>query len=106
MALYGWRIPFLMAGVLGVVGLGIRLRLRDTPEFEALHESGDLADSPMNEALGTAWRPILQIVGLVVIHNVGFYMVFTYLPTHFTETLEFTKTESVHFDHRWRASSR
>ncbi len=33
---YGWRIPFLLAGVLGAVGLYIRLRLRDTPEFEEL----------------------------------------------------------------------
>src|SRR5262245_57139312 len=27
---YGWRIPFLIAGVLGAVGLYIRLRLNDT----------------------------------------------------------------------------
>ena len=36
MSAYGWRIPFLLAGVLGSVGLYIRLRLRDTPEFEEL----------------------------------------------------------------------
>jgi MFS transporter, MHS family, proline/betaine transporter len=91
---YGWRIPFLLAGVLGVVGLYIRLRLKDTPEFEALRESGDVAASPLKEALTTSWRPILQIAGLVVIHNVGFYIVFTYLPTYFTKTLEFTKTNA------------
>lgn len=89
---YGWRLPFFIAGVLGGVGLYIRLRLRDTPEFEALQESGDVAESPMKEALRTAWRPILQIAGLVVIHNVGFYAVFTYLPTYFTATLGFSET--------------
>ena len=83
---YGWRIPFLIAGVLGVVGLYIRLRLKDTPEFEALREAGEVATSPLKEALTTSWRPILQIFGLVVIHNVGFYVVFTYLPTYFTNT--------------------
>ena len=31
---YGWRIPFLIAGPLGLVGLYIRLRLDDTPEFK------------------------------------------------------------------------
>jgi MHS family proline/betaine transporter-like MFS transporter len=91
---YGWRIPFLIAGVLGVVGLYIRLRVRDTPEFEALQETGDVATSPLREAVRTAWRPILQIAGLVVIHNVGFYVVFTYLPTYFTKTLGFTKTDA------------
>ena len=91
---YGWRIPFLIAGVLGVVGLYIRMRLGDTPEFETLRDEGEVSTSPLKEAFTTSWRPILQIAGLVVIHNVGFYIVFTYLPTYFTKTLEFTKTNA------------
>lgn len=91
---YGWRIPFFIAGALGVVGLYIRLRLRDTPEFEALQETGEVAQSPLKDAMRTAWRPILQIVGLVIVHNVGFYVVFTYLPTYFTQTLGFTETDA------------
>ncbi len=47
---YGWRIPFLIAGVLGAVGLYIRLRLGDTPEFEALRDEGEVASSPLKEA--------------------------------------------------------
>ena len=91
---YGWRIPFLMAGLLGGVGLYIRLRLDDTPEFEELRATGEVASSPLKEAVTTSWRPILQLAGLVVIHNVGFYIVFTYLPTYFTKTLHFTKTDA------------
>jgi MHS family proline/betaine transporter-like MFS transporter len=91
---YGWRIPFLIAGILGVVGLYIRLRLGDTPQFEELREEGEIASSPLKEALTTSWQPILQIAGLVVIHNVGFYVVFTFLPSYFTKTLEFTKTNA------------
>ena len=37
---YGWRIPFLIAGPLGLVGLYIRLRLTDTPAFEAAGRVG------------------------------------------------------------------
>lgn len=91
---YGWRIPFLIAGLLGVVGLYIRLRLSDTPEFEALREAGEVSTSPLKEAVTTSWRPILQIIGLVVVHNVGFYLVYTFLPSYFTETLGFTKTDA------------
>lgn len=91
---YGWRIPFLIAGVLGVVGLYIRLKLADTPEFERLREEGEVAESPLREAVTTSWRPILQIIGLVVIHNVGFYLVFTYLPSYFTQTLDFSKIDA------------
>ncbi|OKH63945.1 MFS transporter [Mycobacterium sp. SWH-M1] len=91
---YGWRIPFLIAGLLGAVGLYIRTRLGDTPEFTALREEGEVSSSPLREAFTHAWRPILQIIGLVVIHNVGFYVVFTFLPSYFTKTLEISKTDS------------
>ena len=37
---YGWRIPFLIAGPLGLVGLYIRLKLTDTPAFEQLSAVG------------------------------------------------------------------
>ncbi|MGX9788911.1 MFS transporter [Mycobacterium sp. MMS18-G62] len=91
---YGWRIPFLLAGPLGIVGLYIRLRLDDTPQFTALSESQRVAKSPLREAVGTAWRSILQVIGIMVIFNVGYYVVFTYLPTYFIKTLHFTKTDA------------
>ncbi len=91
---YGWRIPFLLAGLLGAVGLYIRLKLGDTPEFTSLREAGEVSESPLKEAVTTSWRPILQIIGLVVVHNVGFYVVYTFLPSYFTKTLEFSKTDA------------
>lgn len=92
MGTWGWRIPFLVALPLGLVGLYIRLRLEDTPEFRALQESGEVAGSPFMETVRENWRPILQIAGLVVIHNVGFYIVFTYMSTYFPTYLGFSTT--------------
>ncbi|BBY14855.1 MFS transporter [Mycolicibacterium litorale] len=91
---YGWRIPFLIAAPLGLVGLYIRLRLDDTPQFAALAETDRVASSPLREAATTAWRPILQVIGLFIVFNVGYYVVFTFLPTYFIKTLEFGKTAS------------
>jgi MHS family proline/betaine transporter-like MFS transporter len=91
---YGWRIPFLLAGPLGLVGLYIRLRLTDTPAFEALAASDEVAPSPLREAVLTAWRPILQLIGIMIMFNVGYYVVFTFLPTYFIKTLHFSKTSA------------
>ncbi|HEX5144259.1 MAG TPA: MFS transporter [Mycobacterium sp.] len=91
---YGWRIPFLIAGPLGLVGLYIRLRLDDTPEFKELSATDNVAKSPLREAVRTSWRPILQVIGLFVIFNIGYYVVFTYLPTYFIKTLKFSKTDA------------
>lgn len=89
---YGWRIPFLIAGPLGLVGLYIRLRLDDTPQFAELSRTEQVAESPLREAVTTSWRPILQVIGLFIVFNVGYYVVFTFLPTYFIKTLQFSKT--------------
>ncbi|MHC9297067.1 MFS transporter [Mycobacterium sp. LTG2003] len=91
---YGWRIPFLIAAPLGLVGLYIRLRLDDTPEFTKLDKSDRVAKSPLREAVRTARKPILQVIGMFIVFNVGYYVVFTFVPTYFIKTLQFSKTES------------
>ncbi|RZT24869.1 MHS family proline/betaine transporter-like MFS transporter [Mycobacterium sp. BK558] len=91
---YGWRVPFLIAGPLGLVGLYIRLRLGDTPQFEKLSSAAEIARSPLREALSTSWRQILQVIGLFVVFNIGYYVVFTFLPTYFITTLGFSKADA------------
>jgi MHS family proline/betaine transporter-like MFS transporter len=91
---YGWRIPFLLAAPLGLVGLYIRLRLDDTPEFTRLSSTDNVAKKPLREAITTSWRSILQVIGLFLIFNVGYYVVFTFLPTYLIKTLEYSKTAS------------
>lgn len=91
---YGWRIPFLLAAPLGLVGLYIRLRLDDTPEFTELSTQDKVAKRPLHEAVTTSWVPILQVIGLFLIFNVGYYVVFTFLPTYLIKTLHYSKTAS------------
>jgi MFS transporter, MHS family, proline/betaine transporter len=91
---YGWRIPFLLAGPLGAVGLYIRLRLDDTPHFAELSKTEQVAKAPLREAITTSWPQILQVIGLMIIFNIGYYVVFTFLPTYFIKTLQFTKTDA------------
>jgi MFS family permease len=51
---YGWRIAFVASLLLVVVGLVIRLRVLETPEFRRLSESGGLAKVPALEVFRTA----------------------------------------------------
>jgi MFS transporter, MHS family, proline/betaine transporter len=92
MTSWGWRIPFLLAGPLGIVGLYIRLRLEDTPEFKALEETGEVSQSPFKETFVENWKQILQVGGLVIIQNIGFYVVLSYMTTYFQDPLGFSPT--------------
>lgn len=44
---WGWRVPFLISAVLLVVGLFIRAKVRETPEFQRLRDTNKLAPRPV-----------------------------------------------------------
>ncbi|MCD2197928.1 MHS family MFS transporter [Actinomycetospora endophytica] len=73
---WGWRIPFLASAVLVVVGLVIRLRLEDAPEFRALRQEGAVAKLPVVEVLRTAPREVLLTTGLRL-SQIGLYTLIT-----------------------------
>jgi MHS family proline/betaine transporter-like MFS transporter len=80
MASWGWRIPFLVAGPLGLIGLYLRLRLEDTPSFTALVQTETVARSPLRESLRKDRGGMLRVLGISTMANSGQYMVFTYMP--------------------------
>ncbi|MEU5144644.1 MFS transporter [Streptomyces sp. NPDC021139] len=84
---WGWRIPFLVAAPLGVVGYVIRNKIEDTPEYRALEANDTVPRSPVRELLRTNRRQVIQAAGLVAAMHVPFYMVLTYLVTYETDHL-------------------
>ncbi|MCR6485128.1 MFS transporter [Amycolatopsis sp. OK19-0408] len=78
---WGWRIPFLVALPLGAVGFYIRFRMEDTPHFEALRSTGDVAEKPTREAVRTQRRAMVIAFFYTALPNIGFYTFLTYTPT-------------------------
>ncbi|HIW45789.1 MAG TPA: MFS transporter [Candidatus Yaniella excrementigallinarum] len=94
MAAWGWRIPFILGGLIGVVGFYIRSKLEDTPAFQQIDEQGKTADAPMREVFRTQKKPMLQLAGLTSIQWIGLYIVFIYTPTYLTEQLGHTSLDA------------
>ena len=80
-------MPFLLAGPLGAVGLYIRTRLEETPEFEALREEGNVARSPLVETLRYHWPAVLRTAGYSLFQNAALYVILTFVPSFLAETL-------------------
>src|SRR5579871_6337477 len=58
---YGWRIPFILSFILVIVGVYIRLRVSETPAFEALRKTEVVAvGSPLRDVLRLHWRTVLR----------------------------------------------
>lgn len=86
---WGWRIPFLVAGPMGLVGMYLRSKLGETPVFEEA-ESHDATQSSafggLKDLLTSYWRPILIMAGLVIAVNVVNYTLLSYMPTYLEGT--------------------
>jgi MHS family proline/betaine transporter-like MFS transporter len=92
---WAWRIPFFVALPLGLVGLYLRTKLEDTPEFRRLEKSGEKAEkAPLKETLTENWRMILNLIGIVLLLNIADYMLLTTMPTYFTDTLKINDNTS------------
>ncbi|MER6571326.1 MFS transporter [Streptomyces sp. NPDC001093] len=93
---WGWRVPFLIAGPLGVIGLYMRLKLEESPAFQQQldeHEKAlvqESARSEFKDIVRNHWGELLVCMGLVLLYNVTNYMVTGYLPTYQTEVLHRT----------------
>ena len=79
---WGWRLPFLLAFPLGLVGLYIRLKLEDTPKFRALEARQHVESTPTRELFTTYRKPIIRAFAVTCLNAVGFYLILSYMPTY------------------------
>jgi MHS family proline/betaine transporter-like MFS transporter len=94
---WGWRIPFLVAGPMGLVGLYLRSRIEDTPVFrEAQQQAGPEEKAPgLRGLIAGYWRPLLVMGGLVVALNVVNYTLLSYMPTYLQRRLHLSANEAL-----------
>ncbi|SDH45671.1 MFS transporter [Agrococcus jejuensis] len=71
---WAWRVPFLLASVMVIVGLFIRLKVAESPAFEAVKEQGEVLKAPALEAIKQDWRSILRVIGLRLAETGGYYV--------------------------------
>lgn len=86
---FGWRIPFLIAIPLGIVAIWFRLKIPETPAFEAEPEEereGDPADPLARQGIVGIfrhhWREVLIGIALVSATNTAGYALTSYMPTY------------------------
>lgn len=91
---WGWRIPFLIAGPLGLIGLYLRTHLEDSPEFTAAAASGKTEAAPLRVAMTTAWGALTFCVGFVVIKAVGHWVLQTFMPSYLSTQLHYSKLDA------------
>lgn len=103
---WGWRIPFLVAGPLGVLGLWLRSRLEDTPQFRRVQEIEEreravAVQERSRVARASRWAevarslPSMFKILLVMSLNAGaYYLLLSYIPTFLIEEAHMSEGSS------------
>lgn len=94
---WGWRIPFLLAGPVGVVGLYIRLKVDETPSFQSVKRDGEASRSPVVTALRNRsnFREMGFAAAFYMPSLVSFYLLMTFMPTFLKKEMQFTSATSL-----------
>lgn len=96
---WGWRLPFLLAGPLGLIGVYLRSKMEDTPVFResraAETQSSHSGHGGLKRLFTHHWRSLLIMSGLVVALNVVNYTLLSYMPTYLERRLGLTTQQSL-----------
>ncbi len=79
---WGWRIPFVFALPLGLIGRYIRVHLEDTPAFRELESSHHVVKTPLKILFTEHYREMICGFGVACLNAVGFYVILSYMPTY------------------------
>ncbi|MGW5056829.1 MFS transporter [Streptomyces sp. NPDC004096] len=97
---WGWRIPFLLSGVLVIVGLWIRLSVDESPVFQQALAQAEARSSapgasseklPLVSVLRHHWRDVLIAMGARMAENISYYVITAFILVYATTSAGVSK---------------
>ncbi|GGQ06777.1 MFS transporter [Streptosporangium pseudovulgare] len=76
---WGWRVPFLLSVVLVGIGLYLRLRIEESPDYADLVERRKPVRLPVAIVLRDHWRQVLHTIGVIVGNSSVAYIFMVYI---------------------------
>ncbi|MEV0440627.1 MFS transporter [Streptomyces spectabilis] len=99
---WGWRIPFLLSGVLVMVGLWIRISVSESPLFLEARAKADAAaargakeETPVVEVFRTNGRQVLTAIGTRFGENISYYVLTSFVLVYVTKHLDLPKSTAL-----------
>ena len=84
---WGWRVPFLASAIMVVIGLVIRFKVAESPDFERMKRAGERERMPLVTVLAQHPGAVLLSAGTFIANNAIGYIVMAYLLSYGTTVL-------------------
>jgi metabolite-proton symporter len=94
---WGWRVPFLVSFVLVLVGLYVRLRVLESPEFAQVKENKTVVKRPFVDVWKNHPREILTSAFVRLSEQAPFYLFITFVLTYGTRQLQLAQGELLNY---------
>jgi MHS family proline/betaine transporter-like MFS transporter len=95
MAEWGWRVPFLLALPLGLVGLYLRVAVAESPRFHALARADRLRPHPLRDTFVNHRPALLRSVGIILTATTLTQIITAYMPAYLTEEIGLAPDEAL-----------
>ncbi len=83
---WGWRVPFLIGGVLGLIGLWMRRTMAETEQFEQNKGTAARIRNPLMLTLSEHPKAVGQLVGFTLLSTLCYYTFFSALTPFATKS--------------------
>jgi MFS family permease len=85
---WGWRVAFLLSGVLVGIGIWMRTQIEESPLYRALSaRRAELRRTSLRSVLAQRWRAVLTVLFVKAGENALFYMFTTFFVVYVTRVL-------------------
>ncbi len=96
MASYGWRIAFFVGGLLGLVGLWLRVSVSETESFTRAEKAGlTQRKNPMVGIFRDHPGAALRVVGITIAGTLLYYMWLSYMPGYVSTTTDIELSDAL-----------
>lgn len=82
---WGWRIPFFIGGLVGVVGIYLRMRLDETPVFKAYKATLETKVMPLKLLFKDYAKQVSQGLSVAWLGSVSVYLLFAFMPVYLAQ---------------------
>jgi metabolite-proton symporter len=89
---WGWRIPFLLSGILVIVGLIVRMAIEETPSFAAKKQNNQIEKSPLGYVVKHHWLEIVKVAFLRMSEQMPFYIFTAFILDYATQNSGLSRT--------------